>query len=162
VDPAAETALARHGDAVATAREFALRANALRVVLLIDRGEDDPPLMVDCDAAGEVEVTDGEAVATIPADAPAPAPAGPLPPDVRAIPATAISVDLATSELHAPLGAIEHLAEALTALARDLGHRSVATAEFATSDPDTPITLAAREGEPAILAAGDQEYRLGR
>jgi hypothetical protein len=161
VDPAAEAALARHGEAVATAREFALRANALRVVLLIDRGDDDPPLMVDCDAQGEVEVTDGEVVATIPADAPAPATPTPLP-DVRAIPATAISIDLATSELHAPLGAIEHLADALTALARSLGHRSVATAEFATSDPDTPITLAAREGEPAVLAAGDQEYRLGR
>jgi hypothetical protein len=161
VDPAAETALARHGDAVATAREFAQRANALRVVLLIDRGETDPPLMVDCDAQGEVEVTDGEAVATIPADAPAPVPPPPLP-EVRAIPATAIAVDLATSELHAPLGAIEHLADALTALARQLGHRSVATAEFATNDPETPITLAAREGEPAVLAAGDQEYRLGR
>jgi hypothetical protein len=150
VDAAAETALARHGEAVATAREFALRANALRVVLLID-----------CDADGEVEVTDGETVATIPAAAEAPAPPASLP-DVRAIPATAISVDLATGELAAPLGAIEHLAGALTRLARGLGNRSVATAEFATSDPDAPITLAAREGEPAILAAGDQEYRLGR
>jgi hypothetical protein len=161
VDPAAETALARHGEAVATAREFALRANALRVVLLIDRGDDDPPLMVDCDAQGEVEVTDGETVATVPAAAPTPAPPQPLP-DVRAIPATAISLDLTTSELHAPLGAIEHLADALTALARGLGNRSVATAEFATSHPEMPITLAAREGEPAVLAAGDQEYRLGR
>jgi hypothetical protein len=160
VDSAAETALARHGEAVATAREFALKANALRVVLLIDRG-DDAPLMVDCDAAGEVEVTDGETVATIPPDAHPEQPPKPLP-DVRAVPATAVSVDLITGELAAPLGAIEHLAEALTALARDLGHRSVATAEFATSDPETPITLAAREGEPAILAAGDQEYRLGR
>jgi hypothetical protein len=156
----AETALARHGEAVATARELVLRANALRVVLLIDRG-DETPLMVDADADGEVEVTDGETVATIPPEAhPDEAPM-PLP-DVRAIPATAISVDLATSELHAPLGAIEHLAQALTALAHTLGDRSVATAELATSDPETPITLAAREGEPAILAAGDQEYRLGR
>jgi hypothetical protein len=160
VDAAAETALARHGEAVATAREFALRANALRVVLLIDRGGD-PPLMVDCDAEGEVEVTDGDAVATIPAAADTPAPPTPLP-DVRAIPATAISVDLATGELAAPLGAIEHLADALTTLARSLGNRSVATAEFATSDPETPITLAAREGEPTVLAADDQEYRLGR
>jgi hypothetical protein len=161
VDPAAEAALARHGEAVATAREFALRADALRVVLLIDRGDASTPLMIDCDAAGEVEVTDGETVATIPPDAQPDQPPQPLP-DVRAIPATAIAVDLTTSELHAPLGAIEHLADALTALARQLGHRSVATAEFATSDPDTPITLAAREGEPAVLAAGDQEYRLGR
>jgi hypothetical protein len=160
VDPAAETALARHGEAVATAREFALRANALRVVLLIDRG-DETPLMVDCDAQGEVEVTDGETVATIPPDAHPDQRPQPLP-DVRAIPATAIFVDLNTGELHAPLGAIEHLAQALTTLAHTLGHRSVATAELATSDPETPITLAAREGEPAILAAGDQEYRLGR
>jgi hypothetical protein len=160
VDAAAETALARHGEAVATAREFALRANALRVVLLIDRGGD-PPLMVDCDPDGEVEITDGETVATIPAAADTPAPPTPLP-DVRAIPATAISVDLATGELAAPLGAIEHLADALTTLARSLGNRSVATAEFATSDPETPITLAAREGEPTVLAADDQEYRLGR
>jgi hypothetical protein len=160
VDPAAETALARHGEAVATAREFALRANALRVVLLIDRGDEDPPLMVDADARGEVEVTDGESVATIPPHA-QPAQAPRQLPDVRAIPATAIAVDLVTSELHAPLGAIEHLADALTALARQLGNRSVATAEFATSDPETPITLAARQGEPAVLAAGDQEYRLG-
>ncbi len=159
MDAAAETALARHGEAVATAREFALRANALRVVLLIDRG-DDAPLMVDCDAAGEVEVTDGETVATIPAAAEAPPP--PSVPEVRAVPATAISVDLLTGELAAPLGAIEHLADALAQLAHSLGNRSVATAELATSDPDTPITLAAREGEPAVLAAGDQEYRLGR
>jgi hypothetical protein len=160
VDPAAETALARHGEAVATAREFAREARALRVVLLIDRGTE-TPLMVDVDADGEVEVTDGETVATIPADAPIPPPAGPLP-DVRAIPATAISVDLVTKELAAPLGAIEHVADALTQLARGLGRRSVATAELATSDPDTPITLAAREGEPAILAVGDEEYTLGR
>ena len=160
MDPAAEAALARHGEAVATAREFALRANALRVVLLIDRG-DQAPLMVDCDAAGEVEVTDGETVATISPGTQPGQPPKPLP-DVRAIPATAIAIDLTTSELHAPLGAIEHLAEALTALAHDLGNRSVATAEFATSDPGTPITLAAREGAPAVLAAGDQEYRLGQ
>jgi hypothetical protein len=156
----AETALARHGEAVATAREFALRTDALRVVLLIDRG-DETPLMVDADADGEVEVTDGETVATIPPDAhPAEAPL-PLP-DVRAIPATAIAVDVATGELHAPLGAIERLAQALTTLAHTLGDRSVATAELATSDPETPITLAAREGEPAILAVGDEEFRLGR
>jgi hypothetical protein len=160
VDAAAETALARHGEVIAVARELAERAGALRVVLLVDR-HDDAPLMVDCDAAGDVEVTDGEAVALIPADAPAPRPPAGLIPDVRAIPATAITVDLTTGELAAPLGAIEHVAEALRQLARRLGDRSVATAELATRDPETPITLAAREGEPAVLAVGEQEFRLG-
>jgi hypothetical protein len=117
--------------------------------------------MVDCDAEGEVEVTDGDTVAVVPADAPTSNPPADLP-DVRAIPATAISVDTVTNELAAPLGAIEHVADALTRLAGRLGRRSVATAELATSDPHTPITLAAREGEPAILAVGEDEYTLGR
>ena len=160
MDPAAEAALARHGEPVAVAREFARRAGALRVVLLIDR-DDQPPLMLDCDESGEVEITDGETLATIPADTPT-APAPSTVPDVRAIPATAIAVDLQTGELAAPLGAIEHVADALAQLARLLGNRSVATAELATSDPETPITLAAREGEPVVLAAGEHEYTLGR
>jgi hypothetical protein len=158
VDAQAQTALARHGEAVATAREFARRSQALRVVLLIDRGEQAAPLMVDCDQLGEVEITDQDAVVTIPAEAMTTAQASV--PDVRAIPATAVSIDLTTGELAAPLGAIEHLADALQQLARQLGARSVATAEFATSDPETPITLAAREGEPTVLAAGEHEYTL--
>ena len=71
-----------------------------------------------------------------------------------------IDLDLTTGDLQAPLGAIEHLAQTLQALARAFGHRSVATAEIATRDPETTITLAARENEPAVLAAGDYEYTL--
>jgi hypothetical protein len=52
------------------------------------------------------------------------------------------------------------LATALKALARTLGGRSVATARFATRDPDLPITLAAREGERVVLAAGDAQFEL--
>jgi hypothetical protein len=160
VDDARDPVLARHGEAVATAREFALRAGALRVVLLIDRGADAPPLMVDHDeTGGTTEVTDADDVTTIAADEHPPQPPATIP-DVRAIPATAISLDLATGELAAPLGAIEHLADALTQLAKRFGDRSVATAEFATSDPETPMTLAAREGEPTVLAAGEHEYTL--
>jgi hypothetical protein len=158
VDAQVQAALARHGEAVAIAREFAHRSQALRVVLLVDRGEQTPPLMVDCDQLGEVEITDQDAVVTIPGATMTTA--RPDVPDVRAIPATAVSMDLITGELAAPLGAIEHLADALQQLARQLGARSVATAEFATSDPETPITLAAREGEPTVLAAGEHEYTL--
>jgi ABC-type transporter Mla subunit MlaD len=69
-------------------------------------------------------------------------------------------MDLGTGDLQAPLGAIEHLARTLQALARSFGDRSVASAEIATRDPETTLTLAAREGEPAVLAAGDYEYTL--
>jgi hypothetical protein len=143
--------------AVATARAFAQAASATRVVLLIDRGEDAPALMVDVDAA-TAEVTDGDAVTTL---VTATVTADPKPmPEVRAIPASAIRIDLLTGELSAPIGAIEHLAQSLRALASTFGGRSVASAEFPTSEPELPITIAAREGEPAILTAADEQYEL--
>jgi hypothetical protein len=45
-------------------------------------------------------------------------------------------------------------------LAAAFGGRSVATADFATRDPELPITIAAREGEPLVLAAGDRRFVL--
>jgi hypothetical protein len=159
VDAAAAEALARHGEAVATVREYAQRAGALRVVLLVDRGDHQPPLMLECDDAQNVEITDAGTVATIPAHTNPPAEPRPLP-EIRPAPASAMTMDLATGDLQAPLGAIEHLAGTLAKLAQAFGQRSVATADFATRDPETPITLAARDGEPAVLAAGDYEYTL--
>jgi hypothetical protein len=152
-------ALARHGEAVATARAFARRSGATRIVLLVDRGEEEPALMVDLDATGDTEVTDGETVATIPGGALVPAEPRKLP-EVRAIPATAITIDMETGELSAPIGAIEHLAGAVKRLAAAFGGRSVATAEFATRAPDLPITIAARYGEPPLLLAGDEQFEL--
>lgn len=159
MDAAAAEALARHGEAVATVREYALRSGAQRVVLLVDRGEEEPPLMVEADDEHNVELTDGEQITTIPAQAPTNAQPRSLP-EIRAIPPTAIELNVQTGDLQAPLGAVEHLAETLRGLARAFGNRSVASADFATRDPETPITLAAREGEPVILAAGDYEYTL--
>ncbi len=45
-------------------------------------------------------------------------------------------------------------------VAAAFGGRSVATADFATRDPEMPITIAAREGEPLVLAAGDRRFVL--
>jgi hypothetical protein len=159
VDAAAAEALARHGEAVATVRDYQQRTGAVRVVVLVDRGDDQPPLMIDCDDEQAVEITDADRIVTIPADADAPSAPRPLP-DIRPAPASAIEMDLSSGDLQAPLGAIEHLAQTLQALARAFGRRSVATAELATRDPATTITLAARDGEPAVLAAGDYEYTL--
>jgi hypothetical protein len=71
-----------------------------------------------------------------------------------------LTVDPETGELEAPLGTIANLGDAVLGLAAAFGGRSVATAEFATRDPRLPITLAAREGEPLILAAGDRRFVL--
>jgi hypothetical protein len=157
MDPAALMALARHGEAIATARAFLHSAGAQRVVLLVDLG-DGEAAMIDCDATG-TEITEGEAVAYVPATAAVPVQPKPLP-QIRVTPATAITIDVDTGELAAPLGTIDHLASSVLAVARAFGGLSVATAEFPTRDPELPITLAARDGERVVLAAGDAQYEL--
>ena len=62
LDPAALRAIARHADAIATVRAFADRSDALRVVLLVDLGDEETPAMLDAAPGGAVELTDeGEA-----------------------------------------------------------------------------------------------------
>ena len=87
------------------------------------------------------------------------APPRPLP-ELRPPPPTALTIDPGTGELEAPLGVVANLARAVLGLAIAFGGRSVATADFATRDPELPITIAAREGEPLVLAAGDRRFVL--
>jgi hypothetical protein len=143
-------------EAVATVREFAERSGAARVVLLVDGG--DGATMLDC-TDGDVELTAGERTWRIPADRHVNAAPRPLP-DLRPPPPTAMTIDPETGELEAPLGAVANLGRAVLGLATAFGGRSVATAEFATRDPALPITIAAREGEPMVLAAADRRFVL--
>lgn|GEM_PF-3032653 len=155
------SALARHAETVATVRAFAAAAGADLVVLIVDRGELDSALMVECSSGGEVELVDGDTVTTVPAETPIAAPPRAIPElQLHAIPGTAIAVDPGSGELSAPVGAIDQLVDGLRTLAGAFGGRSVATAEFPTSDPELPITIAARAGEPAVLAAGGEEFLL--
>jgi hypothetical protein len=158
-DPAALVALARHAEAIATVRAYAERSNAERVVLLVDRGDDDPAIMLDRAADGTLELTDGADPVTIPASAIVPAEPRPLP-ELRPAPASALRADPATGELAAPIGAIANMGTGVLGLARAFGGRSVASADFATQDPDLPMTIVAREGEPLLLAVGDGRFEL--
>jgi hypothetical protein len=159
VDPEALQALTRHAEAIATVRDFAARAGAERVIALVDRGEDHEPAMLECAGDGDIQLTDDGRTWVIPAAAPSPAPPRPLP-EVRPAPASSITADPETGELSAPLGAVANLARAVLELARTFGGRSVATADFPTRDPALPITIAAREGEPLLLAVGDGRFVL--
>jgi hypothetical protein len=154
-----ENALARHGEAVATVRAFARQAGALRVVLLVDNGDGSAATMLDCAADGALELTEQDERWLVPAHTPVPAPSRPLP-ELRPPPPTALAIDPVSGELEAPLGLVAHLARGVLALAALFGGRSVATAEFATRDPELPITIAAREGDPLVLAAGDRRFVL--
>jgi hypothetical protein len=149
----------RHYDAIATARSFAASAGALRVVLLVDRGPDAEAAMVDCAGDGAVELVADGRTWTLPASAAVPALPRALP-DVRAVPASALSVDPDAGRVSAPIGVIRQLADGLLTLARAFGGRSVATAEFATDRPELPIALAARDGEPFVLSVGEHQFEL--
>jgi hypothetical protein len=143
--------------AVATGAAFADRARAERVVLVLDRGECAQPVMVECLPGERLELTEGEACrAVVPEPGVAPAPL----PELRPPPASAIEADPDTGELAAPLGAVAHLADAVLALARAFGGRSVATAQFATRDPALPLTFAARDGDPVLLELAGRHFAL--
>jgi hypothetical protein len=151
--------LTRHAEAVATVRAFAGRSGALRVVLLVDGGDGAAATMLDCAPGGALELSDGGRALRIPAGARVDAAPRELP-DIRPSPPATLSIDHESGELAAPLGAIANLGQAVLGLARAFGGRSVATADFATRDPEQPITIAAREGEPLVLAAGDRRFLL--
>ena len=154
-----EDALARHAEAVATVRAFTERAGALRVVLLVDNGDGSAATMLDCAAGGALELSEPDASWSVPAQTAAGAPARPLP-ELRPAPPTALAIDPFSGELEAPLGVVANLARGVLGLATAFGGRSVATADFATRDPELPITIAAREGEPLVLAVGDRRFVL--
>lgn len=158
-DPAALVAIARHAQAIATVRAFAVRSEALRVVLLLDLGDEEAPAMLDAGPSGDVDLTDEGEAYLVPAEMPVPVPARALP-EIRPAPSSALKADPITGELAAPIGAIANLGSAVLGLARAFGGRSVATAEFATEDPDLPMTIVARDGEPLLLAVGDGRFEL--
>jgi len=143
--------------ALATVLAFADAAGAERVVLLLDEGEGTEPMMVEREPDGSCAVTEGEE--TWPA-APDPAVA-PLPlPHLHPVPATALAADPETAELSAPLGTVQMLADAVLALAQAFGGRSVATATWPTRDPELPLTVAGRPGEPVVLDLAGRQFEL--
>ncbi len=148
-------AVGRHAVALASVAELASRAGAQRVVLLVDEGEAEAT-MIEWTGEGleltEEGATEPVAVAAVGQVAPAALP------DVVPVPPTALTVDPDTGELAAPIGALAGLAGAVVALAAAFGGRSVATAEFATRDPDQPFMLAARPGEAVIAQLGGETF----
>ena len=146
-------------EAVATVRAFASASGAERVVLLVDRGEERPASMLDAGPDGSVELTeDGDVLLIDPATPPGAAPREL--PALRPPPPSAMAIHPETGELEAPLGVIANLARGVLALATAFGGRSVASVDFATRDAAVPMTIAAREGDPLVVAAGDARFEL--
>jgi hypothetical protein len=143
--------------AVGLAREFLHRSGALRVGLLVDRGDDREPAVVECARLEPITVVEDGEESDLPhgvelATAPPPLP------EVRQIPG--IEADPVAGTVAAPPGGVELLGRALRELAALLGGRSIAAADFETIDPDIPLGLAARGDEPLVALVGDEQFEL--
>lgn len=136
-------------------RDFLHRSGAVRAVAVLDT---EPAAIVDCGRLQPIEVSwaDGR-IAHLPHAIELDAEALPCP-EVRQLPA--FEVDAEAGTVASPMGGLQHYAEAVLALADVLGGRSVALATFTTTDPDVPLSLSARVGEPMIVALGEDEYEL--
>jgi hypothetical protein len=147
----------RHAVAIATVREFAQRSGAHRVILLLDGGEGQAT-MLELAHGEPLELTEDGVTYAVDAAA---ADVAPLPlPELRPAPATALAVDPVAGEVAAPLGVLANLGEGLLGLAAAFGGLSVASADFPTRDAEHTITMAARPGEPLVLAVGDQQFAM--
>lgn len=151
--------IARHGRAIATVCAFSEGSGAERVAVVLDPGGGAESVLLECVTGLPLEVTAGAATYLVPAEATA----GIAPFDLdipRAPPGTAMELDLEAQRVLAPVGAVSALADGVLALAQALGGRTVVAADFATSDAERPLTIAARDGEGVVLAAGDQQFEL--
>ncbi len=143
---------------VVTLREFLHHSGAIRAAALLPpASEEEPPSLVDCSRLAPIEVTtDGRTVHlphALPLDA------EPLVLyDVKLLPP--FEVKPAEGHIAAPLGGMEHYGYAVRSLARTLGEGAVALITFNTNDPEAPLSLTARVGDPIVVSLGDEEYEM--
>jgi hypothetical protein len=141
---------------VVALREFLHHANAVRAVGIVAR-DGEGPAIVDCGRLAPIEVDLGDRLVHLPhaieLDSEAP-----VFPDVRHM--AAFQVNAVAGEIAAPIGAVAHLADAVIALAAELGGRNVAMAQWATTDPDAPLGITARAdgSEPLVVSLGLEEF----
>jgi len=137
--------------AAATLLAYVRASGALGATAVVEPGT------VDVDADGSASLERHESPLAEPLDAESAAPLG-LGVAVRALPP--FQVDAEAGEGTGAMGALEHLAEGVRALAAALGGQSVALVRFPATDGETDFALAAREGEGLIVVIGDDQYQM--
>jgi hypothetical protein len=143
---------------VVTLREFLHHSGAIRAAALLPPArEEDPPSLVDCARLAPIEVTtDGRTVHLPHALA---LDAEPLVLyDVKLLPP--FEVKPGEGHIAAPLGGMEHYGYTVRSLARTLGEGAVALITFNTNDPEAPLSLTARVGDPIVVSLGEEEYEM--
>ncbi|MDO8210915.1 hypothetical protein [Conexibacter sp. CPCC 206217] len=158
-----------------TLRAFTRAAGAEAAILLLDRGDGGQPFVVECPFEGLALLAEGEHTVHLDPDRLS-ADSLPLPPLNAAGP---FELEAVREQIDAPLGPgvrhgisseargqavapdeIEQLARALRQLTSRFPERSVLSATFPTTDPDVPLHIAARTGDPLVLALGDDQFEM--
>lgn len=140
--------------AIALARELLHATGALRVRIAVDL---DPPVVVGCERFGAIVVSDARADRVLPHDAAADVALAALP-LMRQLPA--FEVDAAAGSVAGVLGGLEMLGRAVRGLAALLPGETVVAADFETTDPDSPLGLAGRHGQPVAVLLGEHAFEL--
>ena len=139
----------------ATLRAFSAACGAQRIVVVIDRGAEREPALVECLPHAPIALVSGEEAVVLGDEGNA----EPLPlPHVHDF--GVLDVDAAKAEITAPIGALHDLATGVRAFADLFAGRTVVAAEFPSSDPEAAVTIAARTGEPLVLAIGEEEFEM--
>jgi hypothetical protein len=116
---------------VVALRDFLHRSGAVRAIAALDHAH----AIVDCPRFAPVEIERD--------DQPPP-----------------FEIDTEHGEVTAPLGSLESLGGAVRALAGSLSPGAVVVASFATTTPDTLLSVSARQGEPIVIALGEEIFEL--
>ncbi len=143
---------------VVTLREFLHHSGAIRAAALLPpASEEDPPTLVDCSRLAPIEVTTGGRTVHLPHAIELDA--KPLATyDVKLLPPFEVHPE--DGRIAAPLGGVEHYGYAVRSLAQTFGAGAVALITFNTDQPEAPLSLTARLGDPIVVSLGDEEYEM--
>ena len=139
------------GTVAATLLSYVTASGALGATAIVDDG------MVDVEADGSASLERPESPLAEPLDAQSAEPLA-LRLDVRRL--RPFVVDVEKGEVTGAMGALEHFAEGVRALAAAVGDGSVVLVRFPATDDETPFALAAREGQGLVVAIGDDQYEM--
>jgi len=146
-----------------TLRAFTHAVGAEAAILLLDRGDGGAPFVVDCPAEGLVTLAEGEQMVELDAARLAAEPL-PLPAFDGVLVGAPLSVAAVRAELAGTAAGdaspVASLARALRALTGGFPGRSVVSATFLTDDPERPLQLTARAGDPLVASLGEEQSEL--
>jgi hypothetical protein len=117
----------------------------------------DPPAVVECARLRAVVINDDQGRRELPHDAAADLPLPELPPMHRI---GRLEVDAQDGVVAGLIGGLELVGRAVRDLAGLLPGRSVVAADYETTDPQTPLGIAGRAGEPLVVLIGEEEFAL--